>query len=106
MGTQPENTHEIQTQTQPNPYPKFGSGSGITLGYPNFGYPILTIDRIQFFIMTTLWFDKIFNFSVQMYEIFDLKKDTYILFKNYGFAIRDNFCKAFAKIVPISKNYN
>ena len=43
MGTQPENTHEIQTQTQPNPYPKFGSGPGITLGYPNFGYPIPTI---------------------------------------------------------------
>ena len=40
MGTQPENTHGIQTQTQPNPYPKFGSGPGITLGYPNFGYPI------------------------------------------------------------------
>ena len=33
MGTQPENTHGIQTQTQPNPYPNFGSGSGITLGY-------------------------------------------------------------------------
>ena len=62
-------------------------------------------DRIKFFIMTTLWFDKIFNFSVQMYESFDLKKDTYILFKTYGFAIRDNFCKAFAKIVPIQKNY-
>jgi hypothetical protein len=43
MGTQPENTHGIQTQTQPNPYPNFGSGSGITLGYPNFGYPILAI---------------------------------------------------------------
>ena len=43
MGTQPENTHGIQTQTQPNPYPKFGSGPGITLGYPNFGYPIPTI---------------------------------------------------------------
>ena len=43
MGTQPENTHGIQTQTQPNPYPKFGSGPGITLGYPNFGYPILAI---------------------------------------------------------------
>ena len=38
MGTQPENTHGIQTQTQPNPYPNFGSGLGITLGYPNFGY--------------------------------------------------------------------
>ena len=43
MGTQPENTHGIQTQTQPNPYPNFGSGSGITLGYPNFGYPIPAI---------------------------------------------------------------
>ena len=43
MGTRPENTHGIQTQTQPNPYPKFGSGPGITLGYPNFGYPILAI---------------------------------------------------------------
>ena len=43
MNTQPENTHGIQTQTQPNPYPKFGSGPGITLGYPNFGYPIPTI---------------------------------------------------------------
>ena len=43
MGTQPENTHGIQTQTQPNPYPNFGSGLGITLGYPNFGYPIPTI---------------------------------------------------------------
>ena len=43
MGTQPENTHGFQTQTQPNPYPKFDSGSGITLGYPNFGYPIPTI---------------------------------------------------------------
>ena len=29
--------------TQPNPYPKFGSGPGITLEYPNFGYPIPTI---------------------------------------------------------------
>ena len=43
MGTQPENTHGIQTQTQHNPYPKFGSGSGITLGYPNFGCPIPAI---------------------------------------------------------------
>ena len=43
MGTQPENTHGIQTQTQPNPYQKFGSGLGITLGYPNFGYPIPTL---------------------------------------------------------------
>ena len=43
MSTQPENTHGIQTHTQPNPYPKFGSGPGITLGYPNFGNPILTI---------------------------------------------------------------
>jgi hypothetical protein len=34
MGTQPKNTHGIQTQTQPNPYPNFDSGSGITLGYP------------------------------------------------------------------------
>jgi hypothetical protein len=34
MGTQPENTHGFQTQIQPNPYPNFGSGSGITLGYP------------------------------------------------------------------------
>ena len=40
MGTQPKNTHGIQTQTQPNPYPNIDSGSGITLGYPNFGYPI------------------------------------------------------------------
>ena len=40
MGTQPKNTHGIWTQTQPNPYPNFDSGSGITLGYPNFGYPI------------------------------------------------------------------
>ena len=30
MGTQPENTHGIQTQTQPNPYPNLGLG--ITLG--------------------------------------------------------------------------
>ena len=43
MGTKPENTHGIQKQTQPNPYPKFGSGLGITLGYLNFGYPILAI---------------------------------------------------------------
>ena len=43
MGTQPKNTHGIQTQTQPNPYSKFGLGQGITLGYPNFGYPIPTI---------------------------------------------------------------
>ena len=48
MGTQPENTHGIQTQTQPNPYPKFGSGPGITLGYPNFGYPIPTIVHINY----------------------------------------------------------
>ena len=47
MGTQPENTHGIQTQTQPNPYPKFGSGLGITLGYPNFGYPIPTLVRVK-----------------------------------------------------------
>ena len=40
MGTQPKNTHGIQTQTQPNPYTNFGSGLGINLGYPNFGYPI------------------------------------------------------------------
>ena len=37
MGTQPKNTHGIQTQTQPNPYQNFDSGSGITLGYPKFG---------------------------------------------------------------------
>ena len=43
MGTQPENTHGIQTQTQPNPYSNFGSGLGINLGYPNFGYPILAL---------------------------------------------------------------
>ena len=47
MGTQPENTHGIQTQTQPNPYPKFGSGPGITLGYPNFGYPIPTLVQTE-----------------------------------------------------------
>ena len=46
MGTQPENTHGIQTQTQHNPYPKFGLGPGITLGYPNFGYPIPTLSPI------------------------------------------------------------
>ena len=28
---------------KPNPYPKFDSGPGITLGYPNFGYPIPTL---------------------------------------------------------------
>ena len=39
MGTQPENTHGIQTQTQPNPYPKFGSGPGITLWVPEFWVP-------------------------------------------------------------------
>jgi hypothetical protein len=41
MGTQPENTHGIQTQTQPNPYPNFGLGSGITLGpwVPEFWVP-------------------------------------------------------------------
>jgi hypothetical protein len=49
LGTQPENTHGIQRQTQPNPYPNFGSGPGITLGYPNFGYPILAI--VQSFIL-------------------------------------------------------
>ena len=43
MGTQPENTHGIQTQTQPNPYLNFGSGSGITLEYPKFEYPIPAI---------------------------------------------------------------
>ena len=48
MGTQPENTHGIQTQTQPNPYPKFGLGPGITLGYPNFGYPIPTLLGIKY----------------------------------------------------------
>ena len=32
LGTQPENTHEIQRQTQPNPYPWIFSGN--TLGYP------------------------------------------------------------------------
>ena len=37
MGTQPKNTHGIQTQTQPNPFQNFDSGSGITLWYPNFG---------------------------------------------------------------------
>ena len=42
-GTQPENTHGIQTQTQSNPYPNFGSGLGIILGYLNFGYPILAL---------------------------------------------------------------
>ena len=47
MGTQSENTHGIQTQTQPNPYPNFGSGPGITLGYPNFGYPIPTLVGIR-----------------------------------------------------------
>ena len=58
MGTQPENTHGIQTQTQPNPYPNFGSGSGITLGYPNFGYPIpaiiLIINLDLYLVMFTL----------------------------------------------------
>ena len=32
LGTQPENTHIIQRQTQPNPYPWIFSGN--TLGYP------------------------------------------------------------------------
>ena len=32
LGTQPENTHRIQRQTQPNPYPWIFSGN--TLGYP------------------------------------------------------------------------
>ncbi len=32
LGTQPENTHGIQRQTQPNPYPWIFSGN--TLGYP------------------------------------------------------------------------
>ena len=54
MGTQPENTHGFQTQTQPNPYPKFDSGSGITLGYPNFGYPIPTILTTELIIVSKL----------------------------------------------------
>ena len=32
LGTQPENTHRFQRQTQPNPYPWIFSGN--TLGYP------------------------------------------------------------------------
>ena len=32
LGTQPENTHEIRRQTQPNPYPWIFLGN--TLGYP------------------------------------------------------------------------
>ena len=32
LGTQPENTHGIQRETQPNPYPWIFSGN--TLGYP------------------------------------------------------------------------
>ena len=32
LGTQPENTHGIKRQTQPNPYPWIFSGN--TLGYP------------------------------------------------------------------------
>ena len=51
MGTQPENTHGIQTQTQPNPYPKFGLGPGITLGYPKFGYPIPAIVRTAMLLL-------------------------------------------------------
>ena len=65
-----------------------------------------------FFSMTTLWFDKIFNFSIQMY--FDLKKDTrvniiqnlWICYLRMAIRDGDNFCKAFAKLVPIPKNYN
>ena len=33
----------MEFRHKPNPYPKYGSGLGITLGYPNFGYPILAI---------------------------------------------------------------
>ena len=33
----------MKFRQKPNPYPNFGSGSGITLGYPNFGYPILAL---------------------------------------------------------------
>jgi hypothetical protein len=33
----------MEFRHKPNPYPNFGSGAGITLGYPNFGYPILAI---------------------------------------------------------------
>ena len=33
----------MEFRHKPNPYPNFGSGSGITLGYPNFGYPILAL---------------------------------------------------------------
>ena len=58
MGTQPENTHGIQTQTQPNPYPNFGLGPGITLGYPNFGYPILAIVHTVYLKTKTLHANK------------------------------------------------
>ena len=30
----------MEFRLKPNPYPKFGLGTGITLGYLNFGYPI------------------------------------------------------------------
>ena len=33
LGDQPENTHGIQTRTQPISYSNFGMGSGITLEY-------------------------------------------------------------------------
>ena len=38
----------VEFRLKPNPYPKFGSDPGITLGYPNFGYPILTIIDILY----------------------------------------------------------
>jgi hypothetical protein len=57
LGTQPENTHRIQRQTQPNPYPWIFSGN--TLGYPwvptlNF-YPWVPWVPILIFYPWVLW---------------------------------------------------
>ena len=45
----------IEFRHKPNPYPKFDSGSGITLGYPNFGYPIPTLSAHEMVMIEDLF---------------------------------------------------